>query len=298
MHIQECDYTHSEAEFDAMRELMVRSYLVNRRPFNWRLAMAENWNYASLYLEPIEYFIERVHLWRGKDEALAGFLIHDYDMTCPQVDYQHRDLEDEMFAWTEAHWGGEKSEINTMVYDWDVERQDLLQKRGYENKGAIEDVRIYDLNLNYPEVELPPGFRFGSMAEGIQAAERVALENSVWNATLTDDWLRGKQSAPSYSPAWDLLAISPEGKLAAANLVWLYPRNRSAEIDPLGTHPDFRKLGLARALVLESFKRMNTSGIELAYIASYTQNPVVSKFYASLDPVELIQGYHWVKKVA
>jgi len=291
------NYTHSEAEFDAMRELMVRSYLVDRKPFNWRMAYAENWHYASRYLEPIEYFIERAHLWHVESGNLLAFLMRDSVFIYPQLDYDQRHLEDEMFAWAEAHWGNEKSEIRTMVYDWDLDRQRLLEKRGYENKGAIEDVRMYDLSKHYPVVNLPPGFRFGSMAEEGYETARVELENRVWNASLTADWLRGKQSAPSYLPEWDMLVISPEGKLAASNLVWLYPRTRSAEIDPLGTHPDFRKLGLARALVLESFKRMHASGIDFAYIASDTQNPIVSKLYASLDPVELVQGYHWVKKL-
>ena len=257
------NYTHSEIEFDKMRELMVRSYLVDRKPFNWRLAMAENWYYASRYLEQIEYFNERVHLWRDESGNLLAFLIRDSVFTYPQVDYQHRDLEDEMFAWAEAHWGGEKSEISTLVYDWDVQRQQLLKKRGYENKGAIEDVRIYDLTRALRVPRLAPGFRFSSMAERDYTKERVALENRVWSASLTDAWLQGKQSAPSYAPEWDMLAISPDGELAAGNLVWLYPRTKSAEIDPLGTHPDFRKLGLARALVLESFYACTPTGSNL-----------------------------------
>ena len=53
MFIHDVDYTHSEAEFEEMRLLLVKSYAVSRKPFNWRLAMAENWNYASRYLEPL-----------------------------------------------------------------------------------------------------------------------------------------------------------------------------------------------------------------------------------------------------
>jgi ribosomal protein S18 acetylase RimI-like enzyme len=106
---------------------------------------------------------------------------------------------------------------------------------------------------------------------------------------------RGKSSAPGYSFDWDLIAVSPEGKQVAQSLVWLYPGNQTAEIDPVGTHPDYRKRGLARALVLESFKRMGNCGIRHAYIASETQDPIVSHLYASLKPIETYQGYQWVK---
>ena len=168
------NYTHSEIEFDKMRELMVRSYLVDRKPFNWRLAMAENWYYASRYLEQIEYFNERVHLWRDESGNLLAFLIRDSVLPIPRWITSSRDLEDEMFAWAEAHWGGEKSEIRTMVYDWDVQRQQLLKKRGYENKGAIEDVRIYDLSREHSGAE--PGTRIQVRLNG----GRGTMEAAVW----------------------------------------------------------------------------------------------------------------------
>ena len=135
------------------------------------------------------------------------------------------------------------------------------------------------------------------MAELGNAKARIDLENSVWGAALDDAWFRGKSSAPSYSSDWDLVAISPDGKSVAASLVWLYPENQAAEIDPLGTHPEYRKRGLARALVLESFKRMHAHGIDYAYIASFAKDPIVSQFYSSLQPIEAYQGFHWAKQV-
>jgi ribosomal protein S18 acetylase RimI-like enzyme len=297
MATHEMNYNCSEIEFEEMRNLLVRSYLKSRRPFNWRLAMAENWYYASRYLEPIEYFTSHAHLWRNDTGELVGFLFHYYSMIHLQVNYEYRHLESEMVDWAERNWAGGESQINTMVYEWDIERQKLLASRGYENHGAMEDVRIYDLTRIYPEVDLPPGFRITSLAEYGDARARVDLENSVFGATLDENWYRGKSSAPSYSPNWDLIAISPDGKLAAESLVWLYPKNQAAEIDPLGTHPDFRKQGLARAIVLESFKRMCASGIRYAYIASEAQNSIVSHLYATLQPVETYQGFHWNKQL-
>jgi mycothiol synthase len=295
MAIYDVDYTHSVTEFEEMRELLIKSYLVSRKPLNWRLAMVENWNYASRYLEPIEYFTSRVHLWRNNVGELVGFLIRDNFLTFLQVHYEYRYLEARMMDWAESNWSGNKSRVDTMVYDWDIERQKLLAQRGYENQGAIEDVRIYDLSRKYPIVTLPPGFRITSLAEHGHYPERVDLENSVWGASLDEAWCKGKSSAPSYSFEWDLVTVSPDGRLAAQSLVWLYPGNQSAEIDPVGTHPEYRKRGLSRAMVLESFKRMRDIGLQCAYIASETQDPIVSHLYSSLQPIELYQGYHWSK---
>jgi hypothetical protein len=110
------DYTHSDAEFEEMLELLIAGYLASRKPFNWRLAMAENWNYASRYLEPIEYFTSRVHLWRDASGELVSFLIRDYALIYPQVRDGYRFLEPEMFEWAERNW----QQTGTMVYDWDI----------------------------------------------------------------------------------------------------------------------------------------------------------------------------------
>jgi ribosomal protein S18 acetylase RimI-like enzyme len=182
-----------------------------------------------------------------------------------------------------------------MVYDWDVERQALLTKLGYRSLGPIEDVRIYDLNQPYPPAVLPTGYRITSVAEYSDHAARIQLENSVWNLSLDENWFRGKSSAPSYSFEWDLLVVSPENQLAAYNLVWLYPHNHTAEHDPIGTHPNHRKRGLSRALILESFKRLRENGFRHTYIASETANTGVNQLYSSLQPIEMYQGHLWEK---
>lgn len=289
------NYTHTPAEIEELSRLLARSYASNLKPFNWRLALFENWVYASRYLEPPEYFILRVHLWRNPAGELVSFVIHGKNFIHLQLDYAYRFLETQMLAWVEGHRLPDQNQINLLVYNWDLERQARLADCGYQNLGVIEDVRLYDLNRPIPEPVLPPGFRFSTMAECGDSAALIELENQVWGIKLDENWFRGKSSAPSYSADLDLLVLAPDGQLAAHSLVWLYPHNQSAEIDPIGTHPEFRRLGLARALVLESFRRMRACGMQTAYIASETQDPVVSYLYASLDPPGTYQGSQWVK---
>lgn len=291
-------YTHTDEEFEEMRSLLTQSYVEDHRPRNWRLALAENWNMGSRLLEPRDYFTSRVRLWREDDGELAGFLIHGNRLVHPEVRYVNSDLVDEMLAWAEVNWANEDNQVSVMAYDWDRDRQGLLKKRGYRNQKRIEGVRIYDLQRSYPEPELPDQFRIRSMKEVNDPQARVDLENSIWDATLDLAWFQGKSSAPSYSLDLDLVAVSPEGVLAAASLVWLYPETKSAEIDPLGTHPDFRRMGLARAIALESFKRMQERGTKMAYIASDTQNHAVNKLYDALGPVETYHGYLWTKTLS
>jgi hypothetical protein len=102
--VTDCDYTHRQTEFEEMLELLVNSYATSTAPFNWRLAMLENWNHASRYLEPLEYFTRRVHLWRNDTGRLVSFLIRDHDTTHLQVHPAYRFLEAGMLEWAEQHW--------------------------------------------------------------------------------------------------------------------------------------------------------------------------------------------------
>jgi ribosomal protein S18 acetylase RimI-like enzyme len=292
--IRDVPYSHTAAEIAEIQALLTSSYRVCLRPFNWRSAVFENWVYASRYLEPLEYFTQRVHLWRTDTGELVACVIRGTNFTNVQVSYDYRSLEDEIFEWAENN-RLEKKPVSTMVYDWDVERLSLLTKRGYHNEGAIEDVRIYDLERDYSPGILPLGYRFTSLAEYRNFEEFIELVNSVWSVSLDESWFKGKCSAPGYSINRKLLVLSPEGRLAAYSLFWLYPDFQASEIDPIGTHPDHRQRGLARALVSESFKRMRESGMRFAYIASETNDPVVSHLYASFQPIEIYQGYKWIR---
>ena len=238
-------------------------------------------------------------IWHVFYNGLVSFLIRDYDTTHLQVHPVYRFLEASMLDWAEQHWAGDKARTlcETLAYDHDTERQTRLAQRGYQDLGAVEDVRIYDLDKPYPEPVLPSGFSIATLQENGDHAGRIALENAIWQAHLDEAWFRGKSSAPHYAVDWDLVIVSPEGKQVAACLVWIDRANQMAEIDPLGTHPDYRGRGLARALVLDSFRRMRACGMCHAIIASESDNRIVRHLYESLRPIETYQGHRWIKKL-
>ena len=290
-------YSHSQQEFAEICELINETYLRDHRPRNWRLALLENWNMASRFLEPKDYFIDRVRLWRDQNGQLAGFIIKGNRLVHPQTRSNDPTLLGVILAWAEENWASPGGEVSVMAYDWDTRRQTALIQNGYEPQRVIEDVRIYDLNEPYPEPALPVGFRISSVADEGDPKARVDLENAIWDVQLDEAWYRGKSSSPHYFPNLDLMVISPEGQPAAASLIWPYPETGAGEIDPLGTHPAFRRLGLARAILLESFKRMQALELNLAYIASDSENHAVNALYASLNPIETYQGIVYSKKV-
>ena len=87
-------------------------------------------------------------------------------------------------------------------------------------------------------------------------------------AGYTAEVHRNLQAAPTYRPELDLVVIAPDGRFVAFCLAWLDKVNHSANLEPLGTHPDFRRRGLARALLGEAMRRVRDLGGEMVYLGA------------------------------
>ena len=65
------------------------------------------------------------------------------------------------------------------------------------------------------------------------------------------------------------MAVAPDGRLAAFCVCW---QNRastagvSGQVEPLGVHADFQKLGLGRSILTEGLRRLQDLGAESMYV--------------------------------
>jgi len=298
MKITDHDYTFSDTEFKEMCQFLVDSYARAGKLHNWPFAELENWHYAT-WDEPPAYFMDRVHLWRNKSGELIGFCTFYHEMTYLQIHPEYRFVEARMLDWAEHHWGEKRARIETQAYQYDTERKKLLMQRGYEDLGADTNFHVYDLSRPYPFLDLPPGFHIETLAENGNYDERIATERLVFDSDYLDqNWFQGKSSAPSYAFDWDLSVISPAGQHVAFALAWLDVQNKAAQIDPVGTHPDYRRRGLAKALLSACFQRLHAAGILCAYIGSAPEPNISNRLYDSLQPVKRYQANRWVKQLS
>lgn len=294
--VHDCEYQHTEAEFCEMRELILDSYAASHKPVNWRLGLFENWNYTSSARRPRKYFTSRAQLWRNDSGELVGFLIRYYDTIHLQVRPDFRCVEDAMLQWAEENWFFYEGFVKVMAYDHDQERRRLLARRQYHDLGRASYLRIYDLSREYPHASIQAGFAITTQADHNDIAKRSMCERLVWGHPAIDEVLyRAKCTAPNYAPDWDLEVVTPDGEHAAFCVVIVDWCNRLAEIEPLGTHPKFRRQGFARALVLETIHRLQAYGIRYLYIQSDPDPDVpANRLYASLDPVETYIEHAWM----
>jgi predicted N-acetyltransferase YhbS len=82
------------------------------------------------------------------------------------------------------------------------------------------------------------------------------------------------------------------GDFVAYGGLWYDALNRLAYVEPVATDPDFRRLGLGRAAVLEGIRRCGAMGATVAYVGSDLD------FYRALGFRKLYTSRCWTKYLA
>ena len=101
--------------------------------------------------------------------------------------------------------------------------------------------------------------------------------------------------SPSFDHNLDLVAVAPDGAFAAYVGMTYDKVNRSAEFEPICTHPDHQRKGLARALMLDGLHRLHKLGAVDVFVDTGDQ-VAANKLYEAMGFTEAYKGYYWQKK--
>jgi len=107
---------------------------------------------------------------------------------------------------------------------------------------------------------LPDGFRFRTADEaGPEAAVQAHVD--AWApSTYTAEGYAGVRRTTTYRGDLHVLVEAPDGTMAASTIMWLDEANKTAEFEPVGTHPDYRRLGLGTAMLLHGMHLAREAG--------------------------------------
>jgi len=110
---------------------------------------------------------------------------------------------------------------------------------------------------------------------------------AVRNSAFEEDWSAGAFEAevmrkPGYRPERECVVVAPDGRVAAFTITWLDPLNRVGRFEPVGTHRDFRRRGLARAMMLHALRDMRALGMETATVEHAADNLPALELYRGL----------------
>jgi ribosomal protein S18 acetylase RimI-like enzyme len=129
-----------------------------------------------------------------------------------------------------------------------------------ENARSLEEIE---------EPRVPDGYRLTTMAEHEDTASRSAAHRSAFTPSrFTDEVYAVVRNTWPYRADLDCVAVAPDGSVASYALAWLDEVNRVGELEPVGTHADFRRRGLAAAVCAFALRRLSEEGANLAVVYS------------------------------
>ena len=231
-------------------------------------------------------------LWEADGSVVAWGWVLLPDALDFMVHPDHPQLAEQVLDWFGRVATGDP--LSVTVLDAETGLIDALIRNGYAESvpGPFDLFMARDLDA-LPEPQLPAGFSARHIRGEADLISRAEVHRAAWNATLmpspqpsrmTAERYRNVMASWPYRPELDWVIEAPDGRFAASCIAWLDEKNRVGELEPVGTHPDYRRLGLARAVCLYSLHALRTHGAKSAIVYPRGDDayPVPAKVYRSL----------------
>jgi ribosomal protein S18 acetylase RimI-like enzyme len=141
----------------------------------------------------------------------------------------------------------------------------------------------------------------GFSLSDVDSEEIACSRAAASQAAFGSDWQRDRylrryldfRRSPVYRPDLDLVSIAPDGRVASFCIVWLDDINRVGLFEPVGTVPQFQRMGLGRAVLTEGMRHMAACGMRTAIVGALGEDAASNGLYysAGLRPVRRLLTY-------
>ncbi len=266
--------------------------------------------WARVQAHPFDSWGDRIRLWQLDAKVVA----HAWLSPPAELDWHQRaELEtpvreriiEEALAWAEeaaraaAEREGGRGPVSLTAWAMDADRllTTILSREGFAADDAWALTHWYRRLVDRPPIpgpRLPAGYRLRHVRWPDDLAARVEVHRAAFAPSkMTLEKYRRLAEMPHYSPDLDLVVEAPDGSFAAFTLAWRDPVGGIGELEPVGTHPDHRRLGLARAANVAALSRLRAAGAIDALLFSRSSNEAAEALYASVGFRELTHSRPW-----
>ena len=243
-------------------------------------------------------------LWEDPQRQLVGFVyVSRYQNLVDVFDERvfTPELEAEMMAWAVTavrqrnQRRGEVQTLDASSLDRDLRRLEMLARYGFERQSETSLLMACPLTQPAAEPLLLPGFTIRPMGGEAELEAYVALHRAAFGTgNMTVAYRQTIMRAPDYLPELDLVAVAPNDELAAFCVCQIFPDDspragsqKEGWTDPIGTHPAYQRLGLAKALMLAGMRLLQSRGIDTALLGTSSENVPMQRLAESV-------GFHKV----
>jgi N-acetylglutamate synthase-like GNAT family acetyltransferase len=292
-------YEHAK-DYQKISEFLIQHYLPENRDGNW---LEPSWEYAHYHPFMDEEHLDVFRIWETEREIVA--LAH-YEWRLGEAFFEfhpdHHYLHTEMLDYAEKKLTGISKKdgrkfLFAYVNDYDREFLDLVQSRGYQ-KDPEETRPLFRFAIpdTFPSISLPEGFRLTSLADECDWAKvhRVMWRgfNHPGEPPGGEEELLSRQKmfdTPKAQRDLKIAIKAPNGDFVAFCGMFYDENNQFAYVEPVATDPDYRRLGLGKAAVLEGIRRCAELGAKEAFVGSD------QLFYQAIGFRKVYNTECWVK---
>ncbi len=272
-----------DSDYEHIRNFLRQVFVINNYwEYSWHVNRFDYWRWHGIENQGYGTLETDVFIWETVDTNIAAVLNREAPGSVwLQIHPQYRtpELEEEMISVAAQHLtvpaGDGLKRHHIWVETRDNLRLGILKRLGYTKSARIEYQRRRSMSDSIPEVSVADGYTVRALGELNELPSRSWASWRAFHPGEPDEayqgweWYHNIQRAPLYHREMDIVAIAPDGEVAAFCTVWFDKDTRTGVFEPVGTVPEHQRRGLARAVMTEGLKRLERLGARFAYVGSW-----------------------------
>jgi ribosomal protein S18 acetylase RimI-like enzyme len=286
-------------DFMRIRAFLIDTYALYGGPHNW---LIDRWNFCRYVVVPLHTFYNvqyfgvptqthrpirdelplwesTIGIWENARGEIVGVVHSENEEPGEawiQIHPDYAALYDDMVTYIESNLINVVGDIGyvKLYVNESSELRHVASSRGYKKLERSATSHLEYTVADAPSPELPEGFVIRSVREEDDVDKRRRAKAIAFGAHYCpSDWPSASafeevQRAPDYRKDLDLFVVAPNGEYAAFCTVWMDEQNGYGNFEPVGTHVEYQRMGLGRALLMEGFHRMAEYGATRSYMDS------------------------------
>lgn len=239
--------------------------------------------------------LEKITLFRNKDNLLVGLLTYDtcFDGSAYLIhSIADKELLKIMVEQAVQNYKIDRKTVILVNHD-DTALNEILRESNFVEKN--KDNAVLEMSLEQiPDYHVPEGIKVSPQDFiGDNWKYQNVVHKGFDNEGVPQPWnevvLEVFKTIPNYNNFLKVFAIN-KGEYCSHCGVW-YTQGETAYIEPVATIPEFRKMGLAKAVVYEAIDRAKRLGAKRAVVISQQE------FYFRIGFTVSSDIYRWEKVV-
>ena len=280
-------------------------FKISGKHYTWVPSSLENERHGPCGDEDIREDDNKLRIWEYIDDngstMVAVTILEPNGVFWMNVHPEHHELAREIIPTIEKQRrssnmdNSKELKIETPVPVGFESRINILEEFGFEDGGLCEHNQVRPLDLPPPDFQPPEGY----IVRHVKLPEDFELYSEAVNTVFSHCHMTEKLAmlyteAGFYNDELDLVVEAPDGSFGAFVTVRIDPTTKMTELEPVGTHPDHRGKGLAKAVCAEGIRRVQKYNPSCIVILGAASTDAAARLYSSLGFIK--EDVHLWKK--